>query len=77
MSIYLPEDEWDENAPDQTDDLECDECGEPFIPHWNPHTCDGCMVKYWNQNSDPADIAEREELEARSDGLDIPWRGEF
>ena len=51
----------------------CDECEEPYVPNWALHTCDSCMVAYWYNNPDPADVAEREELENRSDGLEQPW----
>lgn len=51
----------------------CDECGEPYIPNWDLHSCDACMATYWHNNPHPLDIAEREFQEDQSAGLEEPW----
>lgn len=52
------------------DEPVCIECGNPYVPNWDIHTCDSCMAEFWHRNPDPLDIAEREEREAEFFGLD-------
>jgi hypothetical protein len=58
---------------DPVDEPVCIECGNLYVPHWDIHTCDSCMADYWHRHPDPLDIAEMEDLEDRSAGLEDPW----
>lgn len=50
---------------------ECETCGDDFKPIYNGQVdCRGCESR---ASLDPAEIAERQELENRSDGLEEPW----
>ena len=55
----------------------CDWCEKPLHPDSNSDMCDDCIREYDLRHPHPLDIAEREELEDRSAGLDLPWKGEF
>lgn len=52
----------------------CDECGEELHPIKDSgNMCRSCQDDYDQRHPHPLDIAEREELEDRSAGLDEPW----
>jgi hypothetical protein len=50
---------------------DCDSCGDSFTPSYRgQEDCRPCIGR---DSLDPAEIAERQELENRSDGLEEPW----
>ena len=52
----------------------CDECGVDLEPSKDPSDmCMKCMNEYDKRHPHPLDIAEREEMEDRSAGLEEPW----
>lgn len=66
-----------DNNEDYDEPSLCDYCDAVLPEGYMYSTCEKCEDVYWRANPHPLDIAEREELEDRSAGLDIPWRGEF
>lgn len=60
---------------DDSEEPVCIECGNPYVPHWDIHTCDACMAEYWHHNPDPLDIAEQEYQEDQH--LESVWEDRF
>jgi hypothetical protein len=55
------------------EELICDDCENTYVDYPVNNLCRRCQDEYDRRNPHPLDIAEREELEDRSAGLEQPW----